>query len=234
MQKDIFTDMGAMPEAYLDGPGGLARIQEMHEAGLIGIPTMRTWETIDLGRRTGDQQLLNQGAEGLARREQFDIIGKNLDAMRDHPPFGDAITYVFTAVGRPSVDDTRFPGEVSPLDVAVTPRRLPVPDPRDLPFVPNFPGLPFVDVPDEVVLPAQIKVHTSLPDFDVADRDNRWAYFTADTLPAYIDLLDAGHVADLTAGDMQERNGQERTLRRLPEILAQHDPRDWRPVIGDR
>lgn len=231
MQKDIFTDMGAMHEAYLDGPGGLARIQEMRDAKLIDAETMRTWESIDRGRSTGDQRLLNQGAEGLARREQFDIIGDNWDAMRNHPPFGDAVTYVFTAVGRPSVPGTHFPGEVSPLDVAVTPERLPVLDPRDLPFVPNLPGLPFVDLPDEVVLPAQVKVRTSLPDFNVADRNARWDYFTADTLPAYVDLLDDGRVADMTAGDMQERIDRERSLRRVPEILAQHNPLDWRPVL---
>lgn len=229
MQKDIFRDMGGMHEAYLDGPGGLERIQELYDAKIIDEQTMVAWRNIDTGVATDDPTLLHEGARGLAYREQFTVIGDDWDAMRDHPPMGEAITYVFTAVGKPSIPGARFPGDVSPLIVPVTPARIPVLDPSDLPFVP---GLPFVDVPDHIELPAQVKVRTSLPDFNVADRDSRWAYFTADTLPRYIDLLEQdGVVRDLTAGDLAQRIAQERTLHRLPEVLAEHDPRDWRPVV---
>jgi hypothetical protein len=228
MQQNIFRDMGGMHEAYLADPDGLSHIQELRDARLIDRDTLLAWQAVDRGRVTGDPVLLHKGAEGLARREQFTIIGDDWDAMRQHAPVGEAITYAFTAVGKPSVEGARFPGEVSPLLVPLSPERVPVLDPSDLPFVP---GLPFVDVPDEVELPAQLKLRTSLPDFNVADRDSRWAYFTADTLPRYIDLLEAGRVPELTARDMRERIAEERTVRRVPEVLAQHDPRDWRPVL---
>lgn len=184
---------------------------------------------IDQGAATADPVLLHEGARGLAYREQFDIIGRNWDRMRDHPPLGDAVTYLFTVVGKPSVPGARFPGDVSPLVVPVTPERIPLPDPGDLPFVP---GLPFVDLPDHIELPSQVHVRTSLPDFNVADRDSRWEYFNADTMPRYVELLEQdGVVHDLTAGDMADRIAHERTVRRVPPILAEHDPRDWRPVI---
>ena len=97
-----------------------------------------------------------------------------------------------------------------------------------------MPGVPFFDLPKQVDVP-QLAEKTALPDFNVSYRDERWDYFLADTLPAYLHLLDRqGQVQELTEQDLEERIAQERTLQRIPEILRQIDPLDpsrWHPVI---
>ncbi len=155
MQRDIFEDMGAMHEAYLAGPDGIANIEEMWKAGLIREKDLEAWRRIDEGRRTGVAELLHRGAEGLADREQTYIIAGNWDAMREHPPMGQAVTYLMTVAGRPSLHGARFPGEVRPLFVAVTPD-LNLPDYVDLPDLPNLPRVPWVgwDLPDLPTCPA--------------------------------------------------------------------------------
>lgn len=157
MQKNIFTDMAGMHEAYL-APGGMANIEEMLAANLIDARTRDAWLNIDEGSRTGNRALLAAGAEGLARREQFDIIGDDWDAMRAHPPFGDAMTYVTTVAGETSIPGTRAPGEVRPLVVTLTPD-LPLPDSVNLPDLPDgwdLPDLPRIggiDLPNLPDLP---------------------------------------------------------------------------------
>jgi len=227
MQKAIFDDMGAMHEAYLGG--GMEAIEEMLAAGIIDEDTRDSWLNVESGVRTGDASYLHEAARGLAHREQFDIIGDHWDSMRDHALTGPGVTYLMTVVGKPSLPEARFPGEVSTLIVPVTPSRVPVYDPADLPLVP---GVPFFDLPDAVELPAQVKVRTTLPDFNVSDRDQRWAYFTSDTLPRYVELLDEqGRVRELTEQDLAQRLAAERLGARLPDVLAQLDPRQWRPVV---
>jgi len=86
MQRQIFEDMGAMHEAYLSGPDGMASLQEMTDAGAIRPEVMQAWRDIDDGTRTGNEALLHRGAVGLADREQNQIIADNWDVMYDHPP----------------------------------------------------------------------------------------------------------------------------------------------------
>ncbi|HEU0104507.1 MAG TPA: hypothetical protein VFR07_19525 [Mycobacteriales bacterium] len=224
MQQEIFLDMSASHEAYL--AGGLPAIRELRAAGLLTDEDVRAWQQIDLGHRSGDRHLLDQGATGLARREQFTIIGDDWDQMRNHDPAGLAITYLMTMVGTPSIPGARPPGDVFPLVVPVSPDEILLP-----PDLPGVPGLPFVDVPERIDVP-QVAVQTTLPDFNVSYDDARWRYFMADTLPAYLRLLDEqGQVEELTADDLEASLAEQRILQRLDDILRQLDPARWRPVV---
>jgi hypothetical protein len=73
------------------------------------------------------------------------------------------------------------------------------------------------------VYTAHAEIVTPLPDFNVADRNSRWNYFTADTLPAYLTLLhqhpDQMHYIMDTP--LPERIDQQRLSNRIDDILAQ-------------
>src|SRR5699024_6026647 len=79
MQQKIFFDMGASHEAYLDG--GMDAIQEMANAGLFddgsARQTVKAWEQIDEGRRTGIMWLMAEGKEKLWYRKQMTILQNN-------------------------------------------------------------------------------------------------------------------------------------------------------------
>lgn len=247
MQRDIFLDLGAMHEAYLAGapgtPEGLANLQEMADAGLVGPRVMTAWRDIDQGRRTGSAELLHRGAIGLADREQNDIIAGDWDAMRRHPPMGAAVTYLMTVIGKPSVPGARYPGQVRPLDLDVT-YDLPLPDEVDLPNLPDLPVVSLydveVDLPDLPDLPTvrlppdHLELRTPLPAFDISRRGDRWQYFLADTMPAFTRLLAERNRPTITtqlARPLPGRIAEQRLRRRIASILRQLHPGRWHPVL---
>ena len=118
MQRDILRDMGGLQEAYLADPDGLTALRELASARIIKPAVMTAFEHIRDGRDQGHGEktaLLDEAAQALARREQFDVIGDSWDAMRKHPVDGEAMTYFMTVVGQPSIPGARSPGQVSPL-----------------------------------------------------------------------------------------------------------------------
>src|SRR5699024_327268 len=125
--------MAGSHEAYLDG--GMDAIQEMAAAGLFGdskqtSQAIQAWDQIDEGRRTGDNELLNDGNEDLLRREQHDIIQEDYDKMRDHPKTGPAFTYMMGAVGAPSVPGGHTLAELHPLQAHIPVAPNPVHSPK--------------------------------------------------------------------------------------------------------
>ncbi len=142
-----------------------------------------------------------------------------------------------TVAGRPSLHGARFPGEVRPLFVAVTPD-LNLPDYVDLPDLPNLPRVPWVgwDLPDLPDLPSiplppdQLEVQTPLPSIDISRRDERWDYFLTDTFPAYKSLLAEPNRAAFEremARPLEERIEEQRLLNRLPSVAEQFAPSNW-------
>jgi hypothetical protein len=200
MQRDIFMDQGSMHAAYVQG--GLGAIEEMTAAGIVDTPTSVAWHHIDRGKRTGDVALLRQGNGALLNREQFDVIADSYDVMRAHAPSGEAMTWLMTLVGAPSIPGARSYGEVMPLTASMT-----TPGPRSVsvrgvlgtvsPLLTTVPALPLnvlvprqLDVRVDNPLQATVTVTTPLPDGNVADRWQRWDLIQRDTLPAYTQLLD--------------------------------------------
>ena len=218
MQRDILRDMGGLQEAYLADPDGLTAVRELASSGLIRPAVMTAFERIRAGRDSGHGEtvrLLDQAAQALARREQFDVIAQSWDNMREHRVDGEAMTYFMTVVGQPSVPGARSPGQVSPLRGTV---RVPVPVvlPGPLP-VPVRVGQ--VDVTGQV----------PLPDFNVSNRNSRWRFFLADTLPAALKVLDGPRsvVNSLVSSSLDDRIAEQRITRRLPAITEQLGPDHW-------
>lgn len=202
MQQKIFFDMGASHEAYLDG--GMDAIQEMANAGLFddgsARQTVKAWEQIDEGRRTGNMSLIAEGNEKLLFREQHDIIDDDYEEMESHLPTGPAMTYLMGAIGSPSVPGAHSLAEVNPFEATgeISPTG---------PFLPG-PGI-------------DVTVQTPLPDGNIADFDTRWDMVKNDTLPAYQELLenDPDRARDIIGSDVHQRIEEQRLANRMDEIL---------------
>ncbi len=171
MQKNIFYDQAMMHEAYLTG--GMPAIDELRQAGLINEATELAWQQIDTGQRTGNPALVSSGNMGLLEREQHYVIDGDYQRMYNHPVSGPAFTYLMTAIGEPSIPGAHSFADFRPLVVSIE-----TPGPERVPFV----GW---DNP----LQGEIKIKTPLPDGNIAHYDDRWAFITHDTLPAYQSLL---------------------------------------------
>jgi hypothetical protein len=210
MQKHIFIDQGSMHEAYLTG--GQGAIDEMRAAGLIDDNAQSAWRKI----ASGDPAQIQDGNTRLLNREQNQIIDKQYNDMYQHnPPIGKIMTYGMTAAGAASIPGTKTPGQYSPLTVNGT-----VTLPGPVPFT------------HEKV---NVKVTTPLPDFNIADKDARWAYITQDTLPAYQQLLrdHPDQARAIVASPVEYRLAQQRLAERWPQ-LAQHMVNDWDVDVGVR
>jgi hypothetical protein len=166
MQKEIFFDAGTMHEAYLER--GLEGIEELRDAQIVDGQAVGAWQRIDRGA----PEDVATATELLADREQNLTIADEYDDMRARFPTGPAMTYLMTVVGDPSIPGTKTPGEFSQLEVTGPWVRL-------VPVPPVGPGVE-----------GRVVVTTSLPDFNIADRANRWRMITDDTLPAYRRLVD--------------------------------------------
>lgn len=198
MQKDIFIDMAASHEAYLDG--GMDAIDEMAQAGLFdnGDPqrTVQAWEQIDEGRRTGNTQLLDQGNRYLLHREQHDIIQENYEDMYNREKTGPAFTYMMGVVGGPSIPGAQTLAEVDPLQV-------------EIPVIPNSPYSP------------DVVVDTPLPAGNLADFSTRWTMIEDDTLPTYLDLIhdDPDRARQIIGSDIHDRVEDQRLVNRIDDVI---------------
>ena len=210
MQKDIFNDMAMQHEAYLGA--GMPGIQQLGDAGVIDAETVQAWEKIDLGTRTGDQSLVQQGNTALLHREQWDVIDRNYQLMHDHFPSGPAFTYLMTAVGEPSIPGAQSFGDYRPFVLTTE-----TPGPQNIPFTPW-------DNPVQ----GEVHVTTPFPDGNIANFNDRWDYITNDTLPAYQQLLrvhpDQAHA--IISSDVGGRIEDSRIYNRI-DTLLEHYAGDW-------
>lgn len=98
MQKNIFTDLMPMHDAYVTG--GLPALAEFRAAGLFDDEIYRAWEDI----ASGDNDRISAGNAVLLRREQATAIGAQWDEVRNYKgDIGYAVTYLSTVAGTPSV-----------------------------------------------------------------------------------------------------------------------------------
>jgi len=211
MQKEIFYDQAMMHEAYLSG--GMAAIQELRDARLIDDRTVGAWNEIDVGQRTGDNELIKSGNVKLLWREQYQIIQDDYDRMYQHPVTGPAFTYVMTAVGEPSIPGAKSYADYNPLRVTVK-----TPGPDRIPFTPW-------DNPAQ----GEIQIKTPHPAGNIANFDQRWDYITNDTLPAYQRLLsdDPERARQMAASDVGGRIDDYRIYHRMDDLIVKYTT-DWR------
>ena len=185
MQKQIFLDMAPQHEAFRTD--GMAGITTLLDAGKLDQQAYDAWAKIDQGSRTGDTNLIRQGNESLLRREQSQIIRDQYDAMYQHPVTGQAVTYLATVVGQPSVPGAKSFAEVFPLrvgaDIGIGPDDLSVHTPDRVPFTDI--KIPQVGYSGDNPVRGTVTVTTPLPAGNVANFDDRWALIEKDTLPAY-------------------------------------------------
>ncbi|WP_194832288.1 hypothetical protein [Nocardia sp. XZ_19_369] len=115
MQKNIFSDLMPMHEAYVTE--GLPALAEFQAAGLFGADIMEAWR----GVASGDYDRIAAGNGTLLRREQEWVIGAQWDAARGYKgSVGEAITYVSGAAGSPSVAGVAPPREFHPVRIPFT------------------------------------------------------------------------------------------------------------------
>ncbi|GAB3994035.1 WXG100 family type VII secretion target [Nocardioides marmoraquaticus] len=202
MQQEIFFDQASMHEAYL--LGGTEETDRMAAAGLMDGDTRSAWHDI----ASGDPDRVTAGNVALLEREQFDIIADDYDEMRSRPGTGEAMTWMTTVVGAPSIPGAQGYADVFPevIDLKTPGQVGPFPVPQ-------------ADLGDVV---------TPLPDGNIADRYDRWALIEEDTLPAYQDLLrdDPDRLRDLVGSDFDGRVDDFRLTERAPGLI--HDlATDW-------
>jgi len=212
MQQEIFRDQASMHAAYEHG--GMAEIERLYESGSIDESAYDAWADI----ASGDPTRVTEGNVEMLRREQQDIIADDYGAMRDRPVTGEAMTYMMTVVGEASIPGAGTFAEYDPLSVTVE-----TPGPERV-------GIPFTGISADNPLQGSVTVTTPLPDGNIADTGQRWDYITADTLPAYQELLanDPGRVEEILRTDVSDRIGEYRLtnpdrLGRIVDRLAT----DW-------
>ncbi len=198
MNKEIFLDQARQHQAYLNG--GLAEINRLHESGAIDAGTAEAWANID----SGDPDRVQEGNTALLYREQNEIIADDYDNMRSHPG-GEAVTYMVTLAGEPSIPGARSYAEVFPYTFSVE-----SPGPQNVPFT-NWDN------------PTQFRTDftTGFPDGNIANADQRWELIRQDTLPAYQDLLasDPDRAAQIIGSDFDTRVDQYRPTNNIPQIM---------------
>lgn len=199
MNKEIFLDQARQHMAYENG--GLAEVQRLADSGAITQQTADAWEKID----SGDPAQVAAGNTALLQREQNDIIANDYNSMRDHPLTGEAVTYLVTLAGEPSIPGAKSFPEVFPYQFTIE-----SPGPENIPFT----GL---DNPTQF----STEFTTNLPDGNIADADQRWALISKDTLPAYQDLLknDPELAREIIASDFTDRTEAARPTSNIGPII---------------
>ncbi|MEE2570383.1 WXG100 family type VII secretion target [Pseudarthrobacter sp. J64] len=197
MNKEIFLDQARQHQAYMNG--GMEEINRLQQSGAIDSVTARAWEQID----SGDPALIKEGNTTLLYREQNSIIADDYTNMRSHPG-GEAVTYLVTLAGEPSIPEAKSFPEVFPYTYSVE-----SPGPENLPWT-NWDN------------PAQFRTDftTGFPDGNIADADQRWALISQDTLPAYQKLLanDPDRAAQIIGQDFNQRVDEHRPLNNIGNI----------------
>ena len=198
MNKEIFLDQARQHQAYLDG--GLAEINRLRDSGAIDSGTAAAWADID----SGDPDRVQEGNTSLLYREQNEIIADDYDAMSNHPG-GEAVTYLVTLAGEPSIPGARSYPEVFPYTFSVE--------------SPGTQNIPFTNWDN----PTQFRTDftTGFPDGNIANADQRWELIRQDTLPAYQDLLatDPDRAAQIIGSDFDDRVEQYRPTNNIPGIM---------------
>ncbi len=211
MQQEIFTDMATAHEAYRTG--GMAAIERLYANDTYGFgaQTIEAWRQIDEGRRSGNAALIAQGNKILLLREQKYVIDDNYQDMRGRPVTGEAVTYLMTMLGAPSIPGAKTFAEVFPvtLDVGVS-----VGTPHSVFGV----GIPHVDIGTSAT------VATPFPNGNIANFDDRWALIEADTLPTYLDLAQHHQptVSNILAVPIGQRADGNHTIDNLGRVIE-----DW-------
>jgi hypothetical protein len=198
MNKEIFLDQARQHEAYMNG--GIDEINRLRDSGAIDPETAKAWAQID----SGDPAQVKEGNTALLYREQNEIIADDYTDMRNHPG-GEAVTYMVTLAGEPSIPGAKSYPEVFPYKFSVE-----SPGPENLPFT-NWDN------------PTQFRTDftTGFPDGNIADAEQRWALIKQDTLPAYQDLLanNPQQARDIIGSDFNDRVEQYRPTNNIPGIM---------------
>lgn len=198
MNKEIFLDQARQHEAYMNG--GIEEINRLRDSGAIDPRTANAWAQID----SGDPAEVQKGNTSLLHREQNEIIADDYNNMRSHPG-GEAVTYLVTLAGEPSIPGAKSYAEVFPYKFSVE-----SPGPENIPFT-NWDN------------PSQFRTDftTGFPDGNIADADQRWALISQDTLPAYQDLLatDPARAQQIIGSDFNDRVEQHRPINNIPGIM---------------
>ncbi|GAB3132336.1 hypothetical protein GCM10027289_20170 [Tsukamurella serpentis] len=115
MQKNIYSDLMPMHVAYADQ--GIAALEEMARAGLFDATIMSAWRDV----ASGDESRITRGNAALLLREQRDNIGAQWDQVRRYKgDVGEAITYLSTVAGSPSVAGVIPLREYRPVKYTIT------------------------------------------------------------------------------------------------------------------
>ncbi|NLE81529.1 MAG: hypothetical protein GX610_18500 [Rhodococcus sp.] len=156
MQKNIFSDLMPMHRAYVTQ--GVGAIEEMHAAGLFGGRILGAWHDI----ASGSPDRIASGNAALLNREQSTVIGDQWDLVRAYKgDVGEAVTYLSTVAGSPSVAGVIAPRYFDSIEIG-----QPLPDGRTAVLT------------------------TPLPDWNWSVYEKRWAYITAELLPKYRNMVD--------------------------------------------
>jgi hypothetical protein len=198
MNKEIFLDQARQHQAYMNG--GIEEINRLRDSGAIDTGTAEEWAKID----SGDPALVQEGNTALLYREQNEIIADDYDNMRNHPG-GEAVTYLVTLAGEPSIPGAKSYPEVFPYTFSVE-----SPGPENVPFT-NWDN------------PTQFRTDftTGFPDGNISNADQRWELIRQDTLPAYQNLLatDPARAEQIIASDFDGRVDQYRPTNNIPGIM---------------
>lgn len=190
MQKAIFADLMPLHVAYVRD--GLAGIEEFRNAGIIDDGILAAWRDV----ASGDADRVAQGNATLLRREQYDVVGWQFDAVRDYRKtdhIGEALTYAMTLAGSPSI--------------------------AGVPALRNF--IPFHytgTLPDG----RTVDVKTPIADWDWSYFDLRWKYVTTELLPRYKDMVDNHWPATVARMKVpyEQQFESHRPIFNLPSILG--------------
>lgn len=124
--------------------------------------------------------------------------------MRNHPG-GEAVTYMVTLAGEPSIPGAKSYPEVFPYKFSVE-----SPGPENVPLT-NWDN------------PTQFRTDftTGFPDGNIANADQRWALIQQDTLPAYQNLpaTDPARAEQIIGSDFNDRVDQYRPTINIPGIM---------------
>ncbi len=212
MQKEIFTDMATAHEAYRTG--GIDAIERLYanDSYGFGAQTIEAWRQIDEGRRTGNTDLIAEGNKTLLRREQQYVIDDDYQDMRNRPVTGEAVTYLMTTIGAPSIPGAQSFAEVFPVTV-------------DVGFEVGTPhSVLGVSVP-HVSAGTQTTVSTPLPNGNIANFEQRWALIEADTLPVYTNLAEnqQARVIQILNVPIADRAKAFHALDQLDDVITNWD-----------
>ncbi|MGN5732918.1 WXG100 family type VII secretion target [Arthrobacter psychrochitiniphilus] len=199
MNKEIFLDQARQHMAYEHG--GLTEIDRLNASGAISRETAQAWHDID----SGDPERIKHGNTVLLDREQNQIIKDDYDFMGQRPGTGEAVTYLVTLVGEPSIPGAKSFPEVFPYIFNVE-----SPGPKDVPGTHWDNPLQF-----------RTEVTTGLPDGNIAHQEQRWALITKDTLPQYQELLanDPARAREIISSDFNQRVEQSRPSHNIAPIV---------------